>query len=104
MTTTLLTLDTLFIGALVSLYSVAWCVGPFTASAFALIGPNACYTGVHAQAEFCAPKLYVRKMCVCFVSNHSATILSSEKQPLSLAISIPPILPIHLAYQFTVLV
>ena len=33
----------------------------FTASAFALIGPDACYAGIHTQPEICAPKLCVRK-------------------------------------------
>ena len=28
-----------------------WLAATLTASAFALIGPAACYTGVHAQAE-----------------------------------------------------
>ena len=31
--------------------------------AFTLIGPDVGYAGVCAQAEICAPKLCVRKMC-----------------------------------------
>ena len=34
-----------------------------TASAFALIGPDAGYTVVCTQAEICAPKMYFRKTC-----------------------------------------
>ena len=43
-----------------------------TASAFTLIGPDAGYAGVHAQAEICASKLCFRKMS-SFVSNGNAT-------------------------------
>ena len=44
-----------------------------TASAFALTDLYACYTGVHAQAESCVPKLCARKMCV-FVFICSAAV------------------------------
>ena len=38
-------------------------------SAFTLIGPYACYTGVCAQAKFCVLKMGVRKMCVFCVQS-----------------------------------
>ena len=41
-----------------------------TASAFALIGPAACYAGVHTQAKSVHQNC-VREMCI-FVFNHSA--------------------------------
>ena len=46
-----------------------WIAATFTASAFALIGPDAGYAGVCAQAEICAPKLSFRKMCLCCVNS-----------------------------------
>ena len=46
----------------------------FTALAFTVIGPYACYAGVCAQAEICAPKLCVR-MCLIVVLHLSSLFL-----------------------------
>ena len=47
---------------------IDWLVATLRASAFDLIGPDVGYTWVHSQAEICAPKLCLRKMCLCCVS------------------------------------
>ena len=46
------------------LYFKNWLAATFTASAFILIGPEACYTGVHTQAEIFAPKLFYEDVFV----------------------------------------
>ena len=38
-----------------------------TASAFALIGPDACYAGSMLRLKSVCPKLYFRKICSCCV-------------------------------------
>ena len=43
---------------------------PSPDSVFALIGPDAGYTGIHIQTGIYVPKLCVKKMCLCCVSSY----------------------------------
>ena len=52
---------------------VNWLATILKASAFTLIVPDVGYTGVHAHAEICEPKLCVRKTCSCCVSLYCCT-------------------------------